>query len=61
MEWLLFYLLFSGTFTFGVSFKNQATAFEFFMLLLLSIISGWVVMPFYIGMWLDVNDQSDKS
>jgi len=58
MEWLVFYLLFSGTFTFGVSFKNQSTAYEFFMLLLLSIISGWVVMPFYIGMWLDVNEKS---
>jgi len=58
MGLLLFYLMFSGVFTFGVSFKNQATAYEFFMLLLLSIISGWVVMPFYIGMWLDVNDKS---
>jgi hypothetical protein len=61
MEWFLIYLMFSGMFTFGVSFKNQATAFEFFILLFLSIISGWVVMPFYIGMWLDVNDQSDNS
>ena len=60
MEWLLFYLLFSGTFTFGLSFKNQATVYEFFMLLILSIITGWIVMPFYIGMWLDINDQSDK-
>jgi hypothetical protein len=58
MGLLLFYLMFSGVFTFGVSFKNQATVYEFFMLLLLSIISGWVVMPFYIGMWLDVNDKS---
>ena len=58
MEWIVFYLMFSGLFTFGVSFKNQATVYEFFMLLVLSIISGWVVMPFYIGMWLDVNDES---
>ena len=58
MEWIVFYLMFSGLFTFGVSFKNQATVYEFFMLLILSIISGWIVMPFYIGMWLDVNDES---
>ncbi len=61
MEWLLFYLMFSGMFTFGVSFKNQATAFEFFMLLFLSIITGWIFAPFYIGMWMDLNDQSDNS
>jgi hypothetical protein len=58
MEWIVFYLMFSGLFTFGVSFKNQATVYEFFMLLILSIITGWIVMPFYIGMWLDVNDES---
>ena len=58
MEWIVFYLMFSGLFTFGVSFKNQATVYEFFMLLILSIITGWIVMPFYIGMWLDINDES---
>jgi len=61
MEWFLIYLMFSGMFTFGVSFKNQATAFEFFILLFLSIITGWFFAPFYIGMWMDLNDQSEES
>ena len=61
MEWLLFYLMFSGMYTFGVAFKNQASPFEFLMLLVLSIITGWIVMPVHIGMWMDLNDQSDNS
>jgi len=58
MEWLVFYLMFSGMYTFGVSFKNQANAFEFFMLLVLSITTGWILMPVHIGMWMDLNDES---
>jgi hypothetical protein len=42
----------------GVSFKNQANLFEFFMLLVLSIITGWILMPVHIGMWMDLNDKS---
>jgi len=58
MEWLIFYLLFSGMYTMGVSFKNQASLFEFFMLLVLSIITGWILMPVHIGMWMDLNEKS---
>ena len=58
MEWLVFYLLFSGMYTMGVSFKNQASLFEFFMLLVLSIFTGWILMPVHIGMWMDLNDES---
>jgi len=58
MEWLVFYLLFSGMYTMGVSFKNQASLFEFFMLLVLSIITGWILMPVHIGMWMDLNEKS---
>jgi hypothetical protein len=52
--------MFSGMYTFGVAFKNQASPFEFLMLLVLSIITGWIVMPVHIGMWMDLNDQSDN-
>ena len=58
MEWLVFYLMFSAMYTFGVSFKNQVTAYEFFMLLILSIITGWILMPVHIGMCMDLNDDS---
>jgi hypothetical protein len=58
MWWVLFYVSFSAFFTWGVTHDEKDRLFDTIAKMFLSIMLGWMMMPIYIGSWLDLNQKS---
>ncbi len=56
--WLvLFYLLFSALFSFGVTHAENDRSFDVIAKLFLCLLAGWLMMPVYLGSWFDLNNR----
>ena len=54
MYWLLFYVLFSACFVWGVTHHENDKMIDTLLKSILSFLFGWVMMPIYLGSWLDL-------
>lgn len=57
MCWVIFYVLFSACFTFGVTHDEEDRFRDIFIKITLSLLAGYVMMPLYLGAWLDLNNR----
>jgi hypothetical protein len=57
MWWVIFYVLFSACFTFGVTNDEDDRFRDIFIKMILSLLAGYVMMPLYLGAWLDLNNR----
>lgn len=57
MWWVIFYVLFSACFTFGVTHDENDRLLDLFIKITLSLLAGYVMMPLYLGAWLDLNNK----
>lgn len=57
MWWFIFYVLFSACFTFGVTHDEEDRFRDIFIKITLSLLAGYVMMPLYLGAWLDLNNR----
>ena len=56
--WLfIFYVLFSGLFTLGVTHEENDRLLDIALKFTLSILAGYVMMPIYLGSWFDLNNR----
>jgi hypothetical protein len=53
---LIFYVIFSALFTLGVTHKGNDSSVVIIMKAVMSILFGWIMMPFYLGSWFDLNN-----
>lgn len=56
---IVFYMLFSGLFTFGVTHKEKDSTIDVFLKLGLSLLLGFVMMPIFLGSWFDINNKDN--
>ena len=57
MWWFIFYVLFSACFTFGVTHDEDDRRLDLISKIVLSLLAGYVMMPLYLGAWLDLNNR----
>lgn len=57
MWWFIFYVLFSAFFTFGVTHDENDRLLDLLIKITLSLLAGYVMMPLYLGAWLDLNNK----
>lgn len=61
MGLIIFYVLFSGFFTYGVTHAKYDNTLDVLIKLFLSLIFGSVMMPVYLGSWFDLNNRDDRN
>lgn len=54
MGWVIFYVLFSACFTWGVTHSENDRIVDIAFKGFLSFCAGWFMMPIYLGSWLDL-------
>jgi hypothetical protein len=57
MDFVIFYVLFSGFFTYGVTHAEHDDTLDVLIKLFLSLIFGSVMMPVFLGSWFDLNNK----
>jgi len=58
MWWVIFYVLFSALFSYGVTHAENDRLFDVLAKMFLCSMLGWMRMPIYLGSWLDLNKRS---